>query len=84
MDMLSFAKFWRARDRLQWRVVSASSSTVVLQLKSQEALTGLTLEFQHPVASVTGGGAVSADQRRIVLPELKPGQTVSLRVTYQP
>ena len=84
MDMLSFAKFWRARDRLQWRVVSASSSTAVLELKSQEALTGLTLEFQHPVASVTGGGAVSADRKRIVLPELKPGQTVSLRVTYHP
>ena len=84
MDMLSFAKFWSARDRLQWRVVSASSSTAVLELKSQEALTGLTLEFQHLVASVTGGGAVSADRKRIVLPELKPGQTVSLRATYRP
>jgi hypothetical protein len=82
MDMLSFAKFWRARDRLQWRVVSASSSTDILQLTSQEALTGLTLEFQRLVANVTGGGTVSADQRRIVLPELKPGQTISLRVTY--
>jgi len=84
MDMLSFAKFWRARDRLQWRVVSASSSTAVLQITSQEPVTGLTFEFQRPVATVTEGAAVSADQRRIVLPELKPGQPISLRVTYHP
>ena len=84
MDMLTFAKFWRARDRLQWRVVSASGSTAVLQLISQEPLTGLTIEFQRLVASVTGGGTVSADQRRIVLPALKPGQPISLRVTYHP
>jgi hypothetical protein len=82
--MLTFAKFWRARDRLQWRVVSASGSTAVLQLISQEPLTGLTIEFQRLVASVTGGGTVSADQRRIVLPALKPGQPISLRVTYHP
>jgi hypothetical protein len=84
MDMLSFAKFWRARDRLQWRVLSTSSSTAVLQLQSQELLTGLTIEFQRRLAGVTGGGSVSADQRRIVLPELKPGQAISVRVTYQP
>jgi len=84
MDMLSFAKFWRARDRLQWRVVSASSSTAVLQITSQEPVMGLTFEFQRPVATVTAGAVVSADQRSIVLPELKPGQPISLRVTYHP
>ena len=84
MDMLSFAKFWRARDRLQWRVVSASSSTAVLEITSQEPAMGLTFEFQRPVATVTGGAALSADRRRIVLPELKPGQSISLRVTYHP
>ena len=84
MDMLSFAKFWRARDRLQWRVVSASSSTAVLEITSQEPAMGLTFEFQRPVATVTEGAAVSADRRRIVLPELKPGQSISLRVTYHP
>lgn len=84
MDMLTFAKFWRARDRLQWRVVSASKSAVVVQFNSQEPVTGLTFEFQRPVAAVTGGGTVSADHRSIVLPELKPAQTISLRVTYHP
>lgn len=84
MDMLSFAKFWRARDRLQWRVVSASSSTAVLQITSQEPVTGLTFEFQRLVATVTEGATISADQRRIVLPELKPGQPIFLRVTYHP
>jgi hypothetical protein len=45
---------------------------------------GLTFEFQRPVATVTAGAVVSADQRSIVLPELKPGQPISLRVTYHP
>jgi hypothetical protein len=84
MDMVSFAKFWRARDRLHWHVVSASSSTALLELNSQEPLAGLTLEFQHVVTSVSGGATVTSDQRRIVLPELKPGKTISLRVTYRP
>jgi hypothetical protein len=84
MDMLSFAQFWRTRDHLQWRVVSASKSAVFLQINSQEPVAGLTFEFQRPVAAVTGGGTVSADQRRIVLPVLKSGQTISLRVAYQP
>jgi hypothetical protein len=83
-DMLSFANFWRARDRLQWRVTSTSSATAVLQITSQEPVTGLTFEFKRPVTVVTGGAAVLADQRRIVLPELKPGQTISLGVTYHP
>jgi hypothetical protein len=83
-DMLSFAKFWRARDGLQWRVISASSATADLQITSQEPVAGLTFEFQRRVASVSGGATVSADQRRIVLPALTPGQTISLHVTYHP
>jgi hypothetical protein len=84
MDMLSFAKFWRARDRLQWRAVWSSASAAALQITSQEPLTGLTLEFQRPVASITGGASISEDQRHIVLPDLKPGETLSLQVTYHP
>jgi hypothetical protein len=83
-DMLSFAKFWRARDGLQWGVISASSATADLQITSQEPVAGLTFEFQRRVASVSGGATVSADQRRIVLPALTPGQTISLHVTYHP
>ena len=84
MDMLSFAKFWRARDRLQWRVVSASKSAAVLQLNTAEPLAGLTLEFERAVAKVSGGGTVSADGMQVVLPELLPGKTISLRVNYRP
>jgi hypothetical protein len=69
---------------LQWRVISASSATADLQITSQEPVAGLTFEFQRRVASVSGGATVSADQRRIVLPALTPGQTISLHVTYHP
>lgn len=104
-DMLSFAKFWRARDRLQWSVKAASIPTqVVLQVKSEESVTGLTFEFARPVSmisgitisreaisgetisgeTITGHATLFADHRHIILPELKPGQSVSFRVSYFP
>jgi len=84
-DMLSFAKFWRARDRLQWRVNATSiPRQVVLQVKSAESVTGLTFEFEHPVSVSPGDATVSTDHRHVILPDLKPGQTVSLHVSYLP
>lgn len=83
MDMLSFAQFWRARDRLQWRITAtAVSKQVVLQVKSEEPVAGLTFEFQRPIATATGGATLSPDKRHLILPELGPGQSVSLRVNY--
>jgi len=81
-DMLTFAKFWRARDRLQWSLTATSVSTeAVLQVKSEESVIGLTFEFQRPIATVTGA-TMSPDNRHLVLPELAPGQSVSLHISY--
>jgi hypothetical protein len=82
-DMLTFAKFWRARDRLQWNLTAASVSTeAVLQVKSDESVTGLTFEFHRPIASVAGGASISPDNRHLVLPELAPGHAVSIHINY--
>jgi hypothetical protein len=82
-DMLSFAKFWRARDRLQWSVKGTSIPTqVMLQVKSEESVAGLTFEFERTISSIAGDANVSDDRRHLVLPALKPGQTVSLHITF--
>jgi len=82
-DMVSFATFWRARDRLQWSVVATSiPSQVVLQVKSDDSVEGLTFEFQHPIATVTGGAILSPDNRHIVVPEIDAGHSLSIRIIY--
>jgi hypothetical protein len=82
-DMLTFAKFWRARDRLQWSLTATSVPTeAVLQVKSDESVSGLTFEFQRPIATVTGSATMSPDNRHLVLPELAPGHAVSIHINY--
>jgi hypothetical protein len=83
-DMLTFAKFWRARDRLRWSLTATSArSEAVLQVESDESVTGLTFEFQRPIATVTGRATVFPDNRHIVLPELAPGHSISIHINYQ-
>jgi hypothetical protein len=83
-DMLTFAKFWRARDRIQWTLTATSVPTEdVLQVKSDESVIGLTFEFQRPIATVIGGATMFPDNRHLILPELAPGHSVSLHINYQ-
>jgi hypothetical protein len=82
-DMLTFAKFWRTRDRLLWSLTATSVPTeAVLQVKSEESVGGLTFEFQRPIATVTGGAAMFPDNRHLVLPELSPGHIASFHINY--
>jgi len=89
-DMLSFAKFWRARDRLQWSVTTTSNpNQVMLRVTSAESVSSLTFEFGQPVtisnhSSNTETATVSPNHRLVILPELKPGQTLSLPIRYLP
>jgi hypothetical protein len=84
-DMVSFGTFWRARDRLQWDVTATSMPTqVVVEVKSDDAVGGLTFEFQRPIATVTGGAMLIPDNRHVVLPQLEPGQSASFRISYLP
>jgi hypothetical protein len=82
MDMLSFAMFWRARDRLTWSVTPASvPGEVVLQVTAEESVDGLTFEFQRSISTVSNGATLSPDKHHLILPELKPGQATLVRLS---
>jgi hypothetical protein len=82
-DIVSFGTFWRARDRLQWSVTATSiPAQVVLQVKSDAPVTGLTFEFQRPIATVTGGAVLIPDNHHVVLPELGLSHSASFRISY--
>ena len=80
-DMLSFGKFWRARDHLQWSVTPTSTPPVVaLQVNAEESVEGLTFEFGRPISTVTNGAIISPDHHRVILPQLGAGQTISFHL----
>ena len=82
-DMLSFARFWRARDHLRWSVTAAPRlGEAVLQVNSETSVTGLTFEFQRPISTITNGATLSPDNHHVVLPELQPGQAASFRLRF--
>jgi hypothetical protein len=87
-DMLSFAKFWRARDRLHWSLQPGQTAgQAILRIESEESVEGLTFEFAQPVSltavnSAKGTATISPDHRHLILPELEPGRLVSLHITY--
>jgi hypothetical protein len=81
-DMLGYARFWRARDRLKWSVAEGKSGETRLNVTADEPVAGITFEFQKRVAAVSGGATVSPDQHRVILPSLKSGESVSFDVRY--
>jgi hypothetical protein len=84
-DMESFARFWRARDRLRWAVHTATGqSAMELEVTSDEPVDGLTFEFQREIADLQGGAKLLPDHRRILLPMLGTGQPIHIRIHFHP
>ena len=80
-DMLTFARFWRARDHLQWRVTE-SAADLILTVKSAEAVRGVAFDFSRPIDSVDAGATLLADGHRVVLPDLLANKPVTFHVHY--
>jgi hypothetical protein len=80
-DMLTFARFWRARDRLQWSAVP-SGEEALLTIRSAEDVRGITLDFNRPLDEADKSAVLLADHHRIVLPGLHANQRVTVRVHY--
>lgn len=83
MDMLTFARFWRARDRLRWSIAPRAIGGVILSVKASEAVDQLTFEFQRAIESVEGGASLLPDHHRIVLPALAAGEGHIFTIHYR-
>lgn len=84
-DMLSFARYWRARDRLVWTVARGKDAQeVTLTVRSSEPASGLTFSFARDVASAGSGAELLSDHRHMVLPPLVAGQEARFDIVYQP
>jgi hypothetical protein len=81
-DMLSYARFWRARDNLDWSIQPNGSEGVRLELHAKHAARGLTVEFRRAIESVNGGAKLLPDRHRIILPNLKAGDYISVPISY--
>jgi hypothetical protein len=83
-DMLSFARFWRARDLLKWRVLpTANPHEVILKTQSGELASGFTFEFAQAISSIEGDAELLPDHHRMVLPVLAPGKESAIHILYQ-
>lgn len=80
-DMLTFARFWRARDRLQWKV-DRSGDDVSVTVKSDDAVRGLTFDFGRAIDTVDAGARLLADHHKIVLPDLVSNEPVVVHIHY--
>ncbi|HTQ87679.1 MAG TPA: hypothetical protein VMI93_15775 [Candidatus Solibacter sp.] len=84
MDPLEFARFWRARDRLDWSAApGVKPHTMVLGVTSREAVRGITFEFAREIAGVSEGAKLLEDGRRIVLGPLEAGKRVQIEITIR-
>jgi hypothetical protein len=83
MNMESFARFWRARDRLQWSVSAATSGERDLEVTSDDGISGLTIEFQSEIAFLKGDAKVLPDRRRILLPAVQPGGHIRVQIYFR-
>jgi len=78
-DMLSFARFWRARDGLHW-TAALSGKDIVVTVRSAEDVRGITLDFGRPIERVDPGATLLADRHRMVLPELPANEQLVIHV----
>lgn len=81
-DMLSFARFWRGRDQLDWTAATTSGTDVRLTVRSAEEVRGLTFDFNRPIDAVDTAATLMPDHRRIVLPDVPANQPVVIHVHY--
>jgi len=83
MDMESFARFWRARDRLQWAIrTTRDQGQMELEVTSDERIEGLTFEFQREIADLKGDAKLLPDRRRILLPTLETKERIQIRIQF--
>jgi hypothetical protein len=82
-DMLSFARFWGARDRLKWTMEPGKVALEIgLTITTLEPIAGLTFAFQRHIRIVDGDTTLTGNGKQIILRPMKGGETISLKIHY--
>lgn len=82
-DLITFARYWRARDQAVWEAQPESQAGKwTLKLRVAEPAEGLTFEFQRALAGADGLPGLRVEAHRLILPALNPGQEVTLHLQY--
>ncbi len=84
-DMSSFARFWKARDELNWKVHRVSSRSLQLELTSELPVKGLTFTFRNKPKSALPSATidrVTVEDKQIILSELPAHTPVKVTVEF--
>jgi hypothetical protein len=84
-DMLSFARFWKARDELQWTVQRISNRSLQLELTSELPVSGLTFTFRQKPKKVTmvdGALTSRVAGNQVILGEMPPHTPVQVMIGF--
>jgi hypothetical protein len=71
-NLLEFARFWRARDRVRWQTREIGDG-IEFDIEVPEAISGLTFDLPREPKRVTGTEGTTIRGTHLVLPQLKAG-----------
>lgn len=82
-DLLSFARYCQARERLRWRVEARGSDEAELEVEAPLAIDGATFDSGREISGVSCPLGAHASGRTLILPSLSAGQKVTIRIVYR-
>jgi hypothetical protein len=82
-DLLSFARYYQARERLRWCVEPRGSDEVELLVEAPLAVNGATFESGREISAASSPLGVQVSGRTLILPSLAAGQKMTIRIYYR-
>ncbi len=80
-NMSEFARFWKARDHVQWNFTRHGHRAIRLEVSTPESVSGLTFDFGRSVKAVTGTPGLRVQGPLVVLPLMQAGNHLTIEVT---
>ena len=82
-DLLSFARYYQARERLRWHVEARGLDEAELEVEAPLAIHGATFESGREISAASCPMGVKVSGRTLVLPALRAGERVTVRIHYR-
>jgi hypothetical protein len=82
-DLLSFARFCQARERLRWHVQARGPDEADLEVEAPLAIHGATFDSGREISAASCPNGVQVLGKTLILPSLSAGQKVTIRIHYR-